>query len=299
MKAILRKVDFGNDYSFSVGEDILPFLYNHWHFHPELELTLIRKGKGIRLVGDSLEEFDDGDVILLGSNLPHMWRNDHAYFEKDSNLHIEAIAIHFKECFWGTGFFDLPEMKNIRELFDRAKQGIKIKGKTRELVQKKMEAILQVNGVKRIEYLLNMLEMIASSTSSSILASSGFTKTYNLTNTDKINDIYDYTFNNFKNRITIKEIAEVVNLSPHSFCRYFKTRTLKTYWQFLSEIRVGYACKMLIENRLSIGQICYESGFNNLSNFNRCFKTTTGKTPLQYFKEYANLQGVKLKAQVF
>jgi AraC-like DNA-binding protein len=288
MKAILRKVDVGKDYSFSVREDIFPYLYNHWHFHPELELTMIRKGRGIRLVGDSLEEFDDGDIILLGSNLPHMWRNDPAYFEKDSTLHIEAIAIHFMEYFWGTSFHDLPEMKHIRDLFERAQQGIRIKGKTRDLVLKKMEAILLVNGVKRIEYLLNLLELIASSTSCSILSSSGFTKTYNLTNTDKINDIYSYTFNNFKNRITIKEIADEVNLSPHSFCRYFKTRTLKTYWQFLSEIRVGYACKLLIENRTSINQICYESGFYNLSNFNRCFKTITNKTPLQYFKEYSN-----------
>jgi AraC-like DNA-binding protein len=288
MKAILRKVDAGKDHSFSIREDIHPYLYNHWHYHPEMELTLIRKGRGIRLVGDSLEEFDDGDIVLLGSNLPHMWRNDHAYFEKDSTLHIEAIAIHFMEYFWGQQFHDLPEMKHIRDLFDQSRQGIRIKGPTRDLVQAKMEKILLVNGVKRIEYLLNLLELIASSTTCEILSSSGFTKTYNLTNTDKVNDIYSYTFNNFKNRITIKEIAETVNLSPHSFCRYFKTRTLKTYWQFLSEIRVGYACKLLIENRTSINQICYESGFYNLSNFNRCFKTITNKTPLQYFKEYSN-----------
>jgi AraC-like DNA-binding protein len=288
MKAILRKVDVGKDYSFSVREDILPFLYNHWHFHPEMELTLIRRGRGIRLVGDSLEEFDDGDIILLGSNLPHMWRNDPDYFEKDSGLHVEAIAIHFMEYFWGPCFHDLPEMKHIRELFERAQLGIRVKGKTRELVQKKMEAIVQVNGVKRIEYLLNLLELIASSNCCETLSSSGFTKTYNLTNTDKINDIYSYSFNHFKNRVSIKDIAKEVNLSPHSFCRYFKTRTMKTYWQFLSEIRVGYACKLLIENRLSISQVCYESGFHNLSNFNRCFKTITNKTPLQYFKEYSN-----------
>jgi hypothetical protein len=169
MKAILRKVDVGKDYSFSLREDILPYLYNHWHFHPELELTLIRKGRGIRLVGDNLEEFDDGDIILLGSNLPHMWRNDPAYFEKDSTLHVEAIAIHFMANFWGNGFYDLPEMKHIRDLFDRARQGIKIKGKTRDLVQTKMEAILQVTGVKRIEYLLNLLELIVSSSTCEIL----------------------------------------------------------------------------------------------------------------------------------
>lgn len=296
MKAILRKVDAGKDCSFSVREDILPYLYNHWHFHPELELTMIRKGKGIRLVGDSLEEFDDGDIILLGSNLPHMWRNYPVYFEKDSHLHIEAVAIHFTENFWGNTFYSLPEMKPIRELFENARQGLKITGNIRNLVQQKMEEIILIGGIKRIELLLHLLELIATSGSYERLSSIGFTNSYNLTNTDKINDIYVYTFNNFKERITINAIAEAVNLSPHSFCRYFKTRTLKTYWQFLSEIRVGYACKLLIENRLSIGQICYESGFNNLSNFNRCFKTTTGKTPLQYFKEYSNLQGLKLKA---
>jgi AraC-like DNA-binding protein len=289
MRAILRKVDTGKDYSFSVREDILPFLYNHWHYHPELELTMIRKGKGIRLVGDSLEEFDAGDIILLGSNLPHMWRNDPIYFEKGSTLHVEAIAIHFMEYFWGSTFHDLPEFKHIRELFEKARQGIRIKGETRDLVLQKMEEILLVSGVKRIEYLISLLDLIASSGSCSILSSNGFTKTYNLTNTDKINDIYVYTFNNFKNRITIKEIAAEVNLSPHSFCRYFKTRTLKTFWQFLSEIRVGYACKLLIENKISISQVCYESGFYNLSNFNRCFKSITHKTPLQYFKEYSNL----------
>lgn len=288
MRAILRKVDAGKDHSFSVREDILPYLYNHWHFHPELELTLIRKGKGIRLVGDSLEEFDDGDIILLGSNLPHMWRNDPDYFEKDSALHVEAIAIHFMEYFWGHTFHDMPELRSIRDLFEKARQGIRVKGATRDRVQQKMEAIAQASGIKRVTILLEALELIALSGEFALLSSSGFTKTYNLTNTDKINDIYIYTFNNFKNRITIKQIAAEVNLSPHSFCRYFKTRTLKTFWQFLSEIRVGYACKLLIENKISISQICYESGFYNLSNFNRCFKSITHKTPLQYFKEYSN-----------
>ncbi|RYD69535.1 MAG: AraC family transcriptional regulator [Sphingobacteriales bacterium] len=217
-----------------------------------------------------------------------MWRNDPAYFDKESDLHIEAVAIHFNENFWGTPFNDLPELKPIRDLLEKARLGIKIKGKTRLHVQKKMEDILHINGVKRIEYLLNMLELIASSTCCTNLSSSGFSKTYNLTNTDKINDIYLYTFNNFKKKITVKEAAASVNLSPHSFCRYFKTRTLKTYWQFLSEIRVGYACKLLIENKLSISQVCYESGFYNLSNFNRCFKSIINKTPLQYFKEYSN-----------
>lgn len=288
MKAILCKVNVGKDCSFSVREDILPYMYNHWHYHPELELTMIRKGRGIRLVGDSMEDFDDGDIILLGCNLPHMWRNHSEYFTKGSDLHIEAVAIHFHENFWGSAFGDLPELKCVRELFEKARLGIKIKGETRELLQQKLEAILHVTGIKRIEYLLHMLELIATSDSCTTLSSTGFTKAAFTNNTDKINDIFSYTFNNFKRKLTVAEIAGSVNLSPHSFCRYFKTRTLKTYWQFLSEVRVGYACKLLIENKMSISQVGYESGFYNLSNFNRCFKSIIQKSPLQYFKEYSN-----------
>ncbi|WP_164849918.1 AraC family transcriptional regulator [Mucilaginibacter limnophilus] len=288
MKAILCKVDVAKDCSFSVREDILPYMYNRWHYHPELELTMIRKGRGICMVGDSMEDFEDGDIVLLGANLPHMWRNCAEYFTQHSDLHIETIAIHFDENFWGNTFGNLPELKCLRELFDKAKLGLKIKGQTREALQHKIEQTLQASGIKRIEYLLHMLELIASSDSCVTLSSTGFAKAVYVNNSDKINDIFNYTFANFKRKLTINEIAAAVNLSPHSFCRYFKTRTLKTYWQFLTEVRVGYACKLLIQNRMSISRVCYESGFHNLSNFNRCFKFIIKKSPLQYFKEYSN-----------
>jgi AraC-like DNA-binding protein len=286
MKPILRKVDSGNN-SFSIREDIYPFLYNHWHYHPEIELTLIRKGTGVRLVGDSMAQFEDGDLILLGSNLPHMWRSDSIYFQNIPTLNIEAVAIHFREDFWGAAFMQLPELKPIKEMLDLAKRGIRIMGETRDVVIAAMEKNIHVTGPKRIEFLLGILDVISRSTDYVLLASPGFNKTYDLTTTDKINLIYTYTFNNFKNNISIKDAAEAANLSPNSFCRYFKTRTLKTYWQFLLEIRIGHACRLLIENKGSVAQICSECGFNNLSNFNRQFKALLKITPLQYAKTYA------------
>lgn len=286
MKPILRKVDSGNN-SFSIREDIYPFLYNHWHYHPEIELTLIRKGTGVRLVGDSMAPFEDGDLILLGSNLPHMWHSDSIYFQNIPTLNIEAVAIHFREDFWGTAFMQLPELRPIKEMLDLAKRGIRIMGETRDVVIEAMEKNIHVTGPKRIEFLLGILDMISRSADYVLLASPGFNKTYDLTTTDKINLIYTYTFNNFKNNITIKDAAEAANLSPNSFCRYFKTRTLKTYWQFLLEIRIGHACRLLIENKGSVAQICSECGFNNLSNFNRQFKSLLKITPLQYAKTYA------------
>lgn len=287
MKPILRKIDTGNNHSFSIREDVQPYLYNHWHYHPEVELTLIRKGSGLRLVGDSMQPFDDGDLILLGANVPHLWRSGPGYFESASNLTIEAIAIHFRPDFWGTPFSALPEMAAIRKLLDRAQRGIRLMGDTRCRVTTMMEEIHRTSGgIARIERLLHILDTISLSAEYELLSSSGFVQTFNANNTDRIDQIFNYTFTHFKEPLSIEKVASTVNLSPHSFCRYFKTRTLKTYWQFLLEVRIGHACKLLIENKQNISQIAFESGFNNLSNFNRQFKAVMGLTPQQYLTVY-------------
>lgn len=287
MKPILRKIDTGYNFSFSVREDISAYLYNHWHYHPEAELTLIRKGAGMRLVGDSMEPFSDGDLILIGGNLPHLWRSDRIYFDGNHDVHIEAIAIHFMENFWGEPFLNLPEMKSVREVLIKAKRGICIKGKTNKRLAVMMEAILRANNAERIALLINMLNIIALSDDCHLLSGIGFSKSYDLINTDNINAIYNYTLDHFQEKISIHDVAGIANISPHSFCRYFKSRTMKTYWQFLLEVRIGYACKLLIENKMSISQICYTCGFNNLSNFNRQFKAIIGRTPSQYLKEHS------------
>ncbi|MBG9375473.1 AraC family transcriptional regulator [Panacibacter sp. DH6] len=286
MKPILRKVDTGHNYSFSVREDILPYLYNHWHYHPEVELTLIKKGTGIRLVGDSVEQFENNDLILLGANLPHYWRSDAIYFKELQDMHIEAIAVHFKEDCWGKDFLEMPEFVPLKKLLQDAKKGMRITGKTKQQLLPLMEDMLHAKDAKRVITLLDMLHIIAASKDVKYLSSAGFTKSYDHANTERINEIYNFTFNNFQQEISIKSIAAAVNLSPNSFCRYFKTRTLKTYWQFLLEVRIGYACKLLIADKLSVAGICYECGFNNLSNFNRHFKNMMGMTPLQYSKTY-------------
>lgn len=289
MKPILRKIDAGINYSFSIREDIGPYLYKYWHFHPETELTLIRKGTGMRLVGDSMEPFSDGDLILLGSDLPHLWRNNPAYFQKSPDLHVEAVAIHFIDNFWGKAFLELPEIKGIKEILIKAKRGIHIEGKTKQKIKHLMEACLNARNAERVTLLIKMLDILANSREYSLLSSIGFSKSYDLISTDNINAIYNYTLEHFQNKISIQEISTIANVSPNSFCRYFKSRTLKTYWQFLLEVRIGYACKLLIENEMSISQICYSCGFNNLSNFNRQFKLITNATPSQYQKTHVEI----------
>ncbi|HTE32661.1 MAG TPA: AraC family transcriptional regulator [Chryseolinea sp.] len=287
MKPILRKIDTGyKNHSFSIREDIHPYLYNHWHYHPEVELTLIRKGKGVRLVGDHIGQFVDGDLVLLGANLPHLWRSDEIYFQACPEQHSEAVAIHFRENFWSGDFLSLPELHNIRDLLDLARHGLLITGNTRRVVSEKMELILNANDASRIILLLEMLDYIAGTREYELLASVGFASTYDLSNTEKVNLIYNYTFGNFQKHISITDAAAAAAMSPHSFCRYFKSRTFKTYGRFVLEVRIGYACKLLIDNKMGVANIAFECGFNNLSNFNRQFKSFLGKTPLQYVKDY-------------
>lgn len=288
MKPILRKVDSNAEHSFSVREDVYPFLYNYWHYHPELELTYIRKSTGTRLAGDSIERFSDGDLILLGSNLPHMWRNDDIYFDSQSEQHIEAVAVHFKADFWGKDFLEIPENTHIKQLISTATRGLQILGETHDIIVDKMEEILHLTKAQRVIQLIDMLDIIGRSSEKKILASQGFVDQYKIDPNDKINEIYQYTLSNFKNGITIKDVAKHVHISPNYFCRYFKKRTSKTYIEFVTELRVGYACKLILENNLNINQICYESGFNNVSNFNRKFKELTGQSPSQYYKLFSD-----------
>ena len=283
MQAIFRKVNSSTDYSFVARTDRLPFLYEKWHFHPELELNHIVQSRGTRFVGDSIEEFDEDDLTLLGSNLPHVWKNDRAYFLPDSSLRAEARVIQFLPDCFGSEFLNLKELESIRRLFARARRGLRIMGKTKAAVLVLMTQLLETtNGVQRIGLFLHILELIAESAEVIFLSSDGFLDTYHRFGTDTINQVYEFTLSQFHRRILIDETAAIANMSVANFCRYFKNRTQKTYIQLLTEVRIGYACRMLIENKKSIQQIAFDCGFHNLSNFNRSFRLLKNQKPTAY-----------------
>lgn len=283
MQAIFRKVNPSAIYSFVTRTDRLPYLYEKWHFHPELELNHIVKSRGTRFVGDSIEEFDEGDLTFLGSNLPHVWKNDRAYFLPDSLVQAEARVVQFMPDCFGPDFLYLKEMEPIRQLFARAKRGLRIMGKTKEQVLALMTPLLHnPSGVQRIGLFLHILELIAESDEVVFLSSDGFLDSYHRFDTDTINRVYEFTLSQFHRRILIDEAAALANMSVANFCRYFKNRTQKTYIQLLTEVRIGYACRMLIENKKSIGQIAFDCGFHNLSNFNRSFRLLKNQKPSAY-----------------
>lgn len=286
MRPQLLKVSKGPDKSFSVRRDLVPHVNNRWHYHTEVELIHFKKGEGTQFIGDSIKRFKAGDVVLVGANLPHYWRFDDVYFDENSQEPADIRVSHFNENFWGPQFLDLPENANIRGVLDKARRGLQVTGKSRQVVADLLEALIDAEGCQRIILLVNALSAIANCKGLVTLSSIGFKPDLVDNESDRINAIYEYSIKNFKRKIQLEEIAEVANISPNSFCRYFKSRTRKTYSQFLIELRVGHACKLLIENNQCIKRLCYESGFNNFTSFHKYFKMITGKSPLTYQKEF-------------
>jgi AraC-like DNA-binding protein len=259
---------------------------NRWHYHPEVELIHFKKGEGTQFIGDSIKRFKPGDIVLVGAHLPHYWRFDDGYFDETKKATSDIRVAHFCENFWGDQFLQLPENNGLKVVLEKARRGLQIIGKTKSKVAELLEKMLYTEGTERIIYLIEALLTVSECKHLETLSSIGFKHDFVEAENDRINDIYEYSLANFKRKIQLEEIAGVANISPNSFCRYFKSRTRKTYSQFLIEIRVGHACKLLIENKLSIKQLCYESGFNNFACFHKYFKQITGKSPLKYQKEF-------------
>lgn len=286
MKPHLLKVSLKPESSFNFYKRRGGDFYNQWHFHPEIELIYIHKGRGTRLIGTNVHRFEPGELFLFGSNLAHMWRCDPEYFEAGSKLKAEVTVVYFHHDFLGDKFFNVPELKSIEMLLEKAKQGIKVTGETRNHVRELITRLAGAKGLERVVTLLAILDKIATSKEKEVINPLNYQLKIDQTEADRLNKIFQYTSNNFQKKITLSEIASVANLSTKSFCRYFKSKTRKTYYDFLLEVRIAHACNMILERDMPIYEVCYESGFNNLSNFNRYFKKIVNKTPFEFKKEH-------------
>ena len=286
MKPHLLKVSLKPESSFNIDKKQGGNFYNQWHFHPELELIYIHKGRGTRFIGNDVHRFEPGELFLFGSNLAHMWRCDPEYFQKDSKLKAEVTVIYFHHDFLGDKFFSTPELKPIESLLEKAKQGIKITGNTKVQVKELMAKLSAAKGLERIILLLTILEKIEKSKEKLFINSSYHSIKIERSETDRLNKIFRHISDNFQRKITLAEIASVANLSAKAFCRYFKSKTRKTFYDFLLEVRVTHACNLLLEKDMTIYEVCYDSGFNNISNFNRYFKKIMNKTPMEFKKEH-------------
>lgn len=278
MKAELLKIVNNSTSSFHSRHDNQPVYHNRWHYHPEVEILFIRAGNGRFIIGDSIADFEEGDIFILGSNLPHLFK----YNEIDEQIFSDAYVLHLPLPFIQNTLWNLPEIKELKSLLDRSNRGILVKLPQSDKQTNLFERLNASIGIDRLILLIEILKKTAQNQDNKTLCSLGYAHTYDDTDSARLDNIYRFVLDNFQQSINLEEISGIANLSSNSFCRYFKSKTNKTFSNFLTEIRIGHACKLLMEKDLSISQVCYESGYNNISNFNRHFKRQVGKTPKEF-----------------
>ena len=286
MKSALQKSPIPHTHAFVVQTLKQSIFDPNWHFHPEYQLFMVLKGKGTRFIGDHVKSFKAGDITFLGPDLPHCWRSDVEASVNKNGIYAEGIVIYFQEDFISTSLLNKEEGYMLRQLFKKGLRGFDITGDTTKKVAQMMKDLPQQEGFDGVLALLHILNCLSQSDDIALLASSGYTNTLREGDTQRMNQVYAQVMKHFKRKMPIAELASLTNMTPTSFSRYFKTHANKTFSDFVSEIRIGHACKLLIDKKMNASRACYESGFQTLSNFNRQFKVTTKRTPLEYKKRY-------------
>ncbi len=275
------------DSSFLIKMERFPYYEIPWHVHPEYELAYVTKANGKRFVGDSVTEVSGDDLILLGPNLPHAWMSSVSGNRSET---VQQVIIQFSENFLGSDLWSKPEFHHIRQMLVKAQKGLGIHGDTRSRIIRKMYRMMKMEKYRRVIELLNILDILAVEKEYKTISMVTIDEVKSGSESQRINVIYDYVLQNFGSKCTVPMVASHFGMTPQSFCRYFKNRTWKTYIGFLNEVRVAHACKLLSTDEYSIIEVCYNSGFDSISNFNRQFKKVTGTSPGLYRK--ANLKSI-------
>ncbi|REC42660.1 MULTISPECIES: AraC family transcriptional regulator [Chryseobacterium] len=251
-----------------------------WHYHPEIELIFVCGGSGKRQIGSNISYFSDGDLVLMGSNLPHCGMTN-----ENTNNDYEMV-IQFKPDFLGENFFELPEMQKISALLEKSKAGIVFSENIKKQIGQQIVVMHESASLEKLMKFLEILDALASTSDYRILNAGKYYLQTQVEDNERINLIFNYVKDHFKEQITLEQVADLANMRVPSFCRYFKKITNKTFTQFVNEYRITHSLKLLAEQPLSITEVCFESGFNNFSYFNKTFKEYIQKSPSQYRKEF-------------
>ncbi|MGD9556586.1 MAG: helix-turn-helix domain-containing protein [Mangrovibacterium sp.] len=260
-----------------------------WHFHPEIEILYVVKSSGTSYVGDGIHRFTEGEISIIGENVPHWWKSDPKYYEGGDLTGIKALIIQFRKEIFDQNFINLPEMQSIKELLNRSQRGIQFTGKARKQLAQQMIRLFAQRGIQRITELIILLDIMANTTDFKFHTSLGYSKTVSSYDFYRFNKIHEHIILNFTKPIRLKNVASIANISPTAFCRYFKKHTGKSFLSFLNEVRIGHACKLMIEDHLPVSRASMESGFNNLSHFNEQFKRLMKLTPSEYVSAYKSV----------
>lgn len=285
MKVVPFQIPKNTEEGLRVQVDDMPHLYNHLHQHPEIQLTVIKESNGTLIAGDYVGPFHSGDVFVIGGNQPHVFRNDEKFFKKGSKA--VAITVFFDETTLGKNFWLLEEMKPLQHFLRNSSGGFRITGKKKKLLADKLNSIVNAVSIDRLIIFIEILKALGSRKEMQPLAKPIIQRNIKSYDGTRLNKVIEFTFKEFQRTITLTEVAALANLTPEAFCKYFKTRTRKTYINFLNEIRINHACRLLTEDK-NISGICYDCGFTNLSNFNRIFKKIKQVSPGEWRRINAN-----------
>lgn len=277
-KALFQKLPLSQGNSFLIKRYESPYFETPWHFHEEYELVYCEVGFGKRFIGDHFTNYKAGEMYFLGKNLPHWFKADNSFYKKPKEVKPSSIVLQFLENFMGDSFFRSQEMSGIQRVLARTQNGIEVTGKSKEQIKTLLIKMLETDPMSRFTLLIEVFKILSES-KELVFLNTKHILGVNHSDSDKMNTVLDYSLKNFRSEITIDSIAALVNLSPEAFCRYFKSRTQKTYMSFIIDLRLGEATKLLKESEFSVLQICYECGFKNLSNFNRAFRKKYGLSP--------------------
>src|SRR5687768_437892 len=246
------------------------------HCHYELELVYIKSGSGKKVIGDTIDEFHTGDIVLVGSALPHKWICD------NNDQSPSSIVAYFNKDAFSEGFYALKESQKLANLFAKAGRGLNITGSTRQIVGAKMERLAKKSGLKKIIGLMEILHIISVSKEVDYITYDNNTSRSNDSGVDRLAEVYHYIAENFQKDISLHEIASIASLTEPAFCRLFKKRTAKSFVEYVNEIRISAACKDLQDTDLNVSAIYSRCGFKTISNFNKSFKKVTGFSPKEY-----------------
>lgn len=260
-----------------------------WHSHSEYQLFVPLEGTGTRFIGDSIKAFGPNELILTGANLPHLWRSDEAYFEKNSSLKIRGVVIYLQESLLGDHLMAKEELVQLKKLFKRSSRGLEFYGDVKQKVITLMKELVHLTGLESFIQLLKILNLLSTTKDYHYISHNEYNEPVKENETDRMSNVYEYILKNYRKKIHLNELADMLYMTPTSFSRYFTAANNKGFAKFISELRVKHACKLLTQTDLSIAIISERSGFKTLSNFNKQFKDEMKKKPSDYKREFLNI----------
>jgi AraC-like DNA-binding protein len=282
MKPVLIDQQLHLKDSIHVKQVSKPYLDTPFHFHNAYELVWVQKGSGHRIVGDHIENFDQDDLIMMGPDLPHVWYNGKDYYEAGSTQVVNATVVYFRPDWLTETTINSAELTRLRDLLKDLKRGIKISGAGKPQIITYLRQLSAASSLEKIIALLSMLNLLCQPGEYECLSSIGYVNSHNQKDVSKIDSVYQYIMMHYTDKILLEDIARIANITPTAFCKYFKKRTQKTFANFVNEVRIGYACKLLCNDTETITEIAYKSGFYNPTNFNKNFKLFVKMSPGEY-----------------